>query len=265
MRANKPGLADLKKLRQATSRQAPPDRAASDKAAPGGIPPGSPRPGGKSGRRAKPRARAAGPAASTARDASTPDAGPTPSDQDAPALPADDKALFRQAMKSVRPLARSQRAVLPPVPAAPRAVLRERRQAAAGREAAALPRVSDHYSPAQPQADQAGFLQPGHGPDLLKGLRRGKWPIGASLDLHGATLEEARTRLDAFLRSCLDHRIKCVRIVHGKGYGSKDGAPVLKETVRRWLAQMQDVMAYAECSEQNGGAGAVQVLLRLPD
>jgi DNA-nicking Smr family endonuclease len=53
-----------------------------------------------------------------------------------------------------------------------------------------------------------------------------------------------------------------VRIVHGKGYGSKDGEPVLKQTIRRWLTQMEAVSAYAECSERDGGAGAVQVLLQ---
>ncbi|HEY9571743.1 MAG TPA: Smr/MutS family protein, partial [Pusillimonas sp.] len=106
------------------------------------------------------------------------------------------------------------------------------------------------------------YLRRGHGPDLIKGLQRGKWPIGASLDLHGSTLEQARERLDRFLQSCLAHQIKCARIVHGKGYGSKDGEPVLKQTIRRWLSQIASVIAYVECSEQDGGAGAVYVLLR---
>jgi DNA-nicking Smr family endonuclease len=80
--------------------------------------------------------------------------------------------------------------------------------------------------------------------------------------LHGATLDEARARLDQFLQSCLSHQIKSVCIVHGKGYGSRDRTPVLKQTVRRWLTQIDAVLAYTECNEQNGGAGAVQVLLR---
>ncbi|HEY9280076.1 MAG TPA: Smr/MutS family protein [Eoetvoesiella sp.] len=180
-------------------------------------------------------------------------------------LDADDQTLFRRAVKTVQPIKNTRRAVLPPVPLASDAILRQRRDAAMGREAVKLSQVSDQYSPAKLKHDESSFLQAGCGPDLIKGLKRGKWPIGASLDLHGTTLDEARTRLDQFLQSCLAHQIKCVQVVHGKGYGSKDNTPVLKETVRRWLSQIASVIAYTECNEQNGGAGAVQVLLRVRD
>ncbi len=180
----------------------------------------------------------------------------------ASAVNAEDSALFRRAVKSVQPIKDTRRAILPPTVSASSAMLRQRRERAVGVEHTALPQVSDQYSPAGTSQNDAAFVRRGHGPDLVKGLKRGKWPIGASLDLHGNTLEEARDRLDRFLQSCLTHHIKCVRIVHGKGYGSKDGEPVLKQTIRRWLTQMADVLAYAECSEADGGAGAVQVLLR---
>ncbi len=151
---------------------------------------------------------------------------------------------------------------MPPVPVAPADVLEQRRQAAAGASTPALSQVSDLFSPGLSALDDSQHIRTGHGPDVLKKLKRGQWPIGASLDLHGATLDDARARLEQFLRSCLDHEIKCVRIVHGKGYGSRNGAPVLKETVRRWLTQMECVVAYTECNEQDGGAGAIQALLK---
>src|SRR3546814_8169013 len=47
---------------------------------------------------------------------------------------------------------------------------------------AAMPEVSDHFQATQ-QAGDASFLRAGYGPDLLRGLRRGKWPVQASLDL----------------------------------------------------------------------------------
>lgn len=180
----------------------------------------------------------------------------------APTSLADDQALFRRAVKGVQPIKGKHRAILLMRPSASRTMLRERREHATGTDRIKLTQVSDHYAPARVEQNDACFVQHGHGPDLPKGLKRGKWPIGASLDLHGNTLEEARDRLERFLQSCLTHHIKCVRIVHGKGYGSKDGESVLKQTVRRWLSQMADVLAYAECSEQDGGSGAVQVLLR---
>ena len=179
-------------------------------------------------------------------------------------LDEQDKVLFRRAVKSVQVIKDTRRAVLPPVAAASAAILRERRQRAMGEDPVQLPRESDHYSPAGIDQGDTSFVRHGYGPDLIVGLKRGKWMIDASLDLHGNTIADARERLDRFLQSCLEHHIRCVRIVHGKGYGSKDGEPVLRQTVRRWLSQMTDVLAYIECAEQDGGAGAVQVLLRAP-
>ncbi len=181
-----------------------------------------------------------------------------------PALSREDALLFRRAMKTVTPIKDTRRTILP----APRSresgdILRQRRERATGLDPVRLPQTSDLYRPATMDGDDTRYLRSGHGPDLIKGLRRGKWSIGASLDLHGSTLEQARERLDRFLQSCLAQQIKCVRIVHGKGYGSKDGESVLKQTIRRWLTQIAAVIAYVECSEADGGNGAVQVLLRV--
>lgn len=241
MRANKFGLADLKRLKkEAVAASAPPPAASKPK---------------PSGKRKNNRQAPSGKAAASA-PSKPPEPAPT-------VLDVDDLTLFRRAVKTVQPIKDTRRAVLAPVALAPAAILRQRRESAMGQEPVKLPQVSDHFSPAKLKDDESSFLQAGSGPDLIKGLKRGKWPIGASLDLHGATLDEARNRLDQFLQSCLTHQIKCVRIVHGKGYGSKEGASVLKETVRRWLTQIQSVIAYTECAEQDGGSGAVQVLLRV--
>ncbi|NYT58765.1 Smr/MutS family protein [Alcaligenaceae bacterium] len=196
--------------------------------------------------------------------AATPALPQTPAKTDAPVLSGADIQLFRRTMKTVTPIKDTRRLVLTLPPVAGRELLRQRRERAVGSEPSFLPQASDHYSPAKVDADDTHYLRPGHGPDLIKSLKRGKWPIGASVDLHGNTLEQARERLDRFLQTCIAHQIKCVRIVHGKGYGSKDGESVLRQTTRRWLSQIAAVMAYVECSEQDGGAGAVQVLLQLP-
>lgn len=241
---DKPGLADLKRLRQQAQIVKAPAPALSKRE----------------------RRRKAGHGAKTAAPAHPPpDPAPpdnTEASSDVSVLSAEDKALFRRVVGSVRRLAPPNRAILPPVPVAPLAVLMQKREAASGIEAAPPARVSDHFAPAQLAGDASHYVQAGHGPDLLKKLSKGKWPVDATLDLHGSTLDEARMRLDGFLRSCLEHQIRCVRIVHGKGYGSKNNASVLKETVRRWLTQLDDVAAYIQCNERDGGAGAVLVLLR---
>lgn len=292
MRRNKPGLADLKKLRQeAQPPDAPPPPAkrqsAARKRSPF-MPPASPRPGPEPGSR-EPEGRAglrAGGATAPASAAGSPTNGRSVSTDASTAQLSDtDRRLFRNAVRYVERIRDPGRVLLAPVPKAPPSILEERRQRAAGfhaegpkkRPVAAkdkirtednaggkrLPRpLSDTYAPAGHDRDDSRYLKHGHGTDILRDLKRGKWPIGASLDLHGSNLEDARERFERFLHSCLTHDVKCVRIVHGKGYGSPNGDAVLKTTVRRWLTQVDEVIAYTECSEADGGSGAVQALLK---
>jgi DNA-nicking Smr family endonuclease len=53
-----------------------------------------------------------------------------------------------------------------------------------------------------------------------------------------------------------------VRIVHGKGHGSIGKQPVLKGKVKGWLVQKDEVMAFCQAREHDGGGGALIVLLR---
>lgn len=205
-------------------------------------------------RKAAERRPAAAPAAATV----------SPKDR-ATRLSPEDVALFRRVVKSVTPHPPANRAILPPQHIATPAQLEQRRRHAAGRPPPILPHVSDRYTAAALQYDDTAFLQAGHPPQIIKDLKKRKWPIQASLDLHGCTVDDARERLDRFVASCREHAIRCVRIVHGKGHGSGNGDSVLKETVRRWLSQLLAVQAYIECEERDGGAGAVLVLLRKPD
>ena len=183
----------------------------------------------------------------------------------AEAVNADDLALFRRAVAFVAPLPDTRRAVLPPVTSSPPDVLRQRREKASGRPEKNLAPVSDAYTPAHVHHDDTAYVRNPHSIELLKQLERGRWVPQATLDLHGSNVDQARERLERFLTSCVEHRLRCVRVVHGKGYGSKNGEPVLKTTLRRWLTQWQAVQAYAQCAEEHGGAGAVDVLLELAE
>ena len=299
MQRNKKGgqltgsLADLKRLRQqaeTASQPAKPPVAkrAARKRAPFQMP-------GSGPKGASEVTTAAGGSGTPVRQAGTKgvgEAGPESS-----LLNEEDRKLFRSAVRYVDRIRDPGRLLLKPVADAPASILKERRMRAAGIErskpakksAVGPPQdkgtpagpasdpaaqgkrrrgkrpstpLSDSYAPTSADQDDSSHLKAGHGPDVLRDLRRGKWPIGASLDLHGSTLDDARERFERFIGSCLTHDVKCVHIVHGKGHGSNDGTPVLKTTVRRWLAQMPEVIAYIECAEAEGGAGAVQVLLK---
>jgi DNA-nicking Smr family endonuclease len=109
---------------------------------------------------------------------------------------------------------------------------------------------------------ELSFRRPGIGPDVLRKLRRGEWVIQDHLDLHGARVDEARELLAGFLREALRRGFRCVRIVHGKGLGSKDKVPVLKGKARVWLAQREEVIAFCQARPAEGGSGALVVLLR---
>ncbi|WP_425477971.1 Smr/MutS family protein [Xanthomonas cucurbitae] len=53
----------------------------------------------------------------------------------------------------------------------------------------------------------------------------------------------------------------CVRIIHGKGLQSDNGAPVLENLMDRLLRQRNDVLAFHSAPPTQGGTGALLVLL----
>ena len=99
-------------------------------------------------------------------------------------------------------------------------------------------------------------------PEVVRKLRRGHWIVQAEVDLHGARVDGAREMVADFLRDAVKHRLRCVRIVHGKGHGSVGRQPVLKGKVKAWLTQKDEVMAFCQAREHDGGGGALIVLLR---
>ena len=109
--------------------------------------------------------------------------------------------------------------------------------------------------------DGLSFRRHGIGPDVVTKLRRGHWALQGDIDLHGYTRDEARQMLTDSIRECHRRGMRCLRVVHGKGLGSPGRQPVLKAKVQRWLAQSAEVIAFAQASGPQGGAGALVVLL----
>lgn len=109
--------------------------------------------------------------------------------------------------------------------------------------------------------DILSFARSGLQHNVLKKLRQGKNPVEHTLDLHGLTVEQARTELLAFLSECEMAGLRHGMIVHGKGYGSKD-KPVIKPMVNRWLRQSANVLAFHTAQAKDGGGGAVYLLLK---
>jgi DNA-nicking Smr family endonuclease len=170
----------------------------------------------------------------------------------------EDELLFREAVKGARPLQSSKVAFTPPRPKPiPKQFIRDERQAL-------MDSLSDHYIPAHEleSGEELLYLRQGQSPAILSKLRRGHWVVQAGIDLHGLVVDEARLYVAEFLADCKKRGIRCVRIVHGKGLGSRNREPVLKHKLRNWLMQKDEVLAYAQARATDGGSGAVIVLLK---
>ena len=124
--------------------------------------------------------------------------------------------------------------------------------------------LSDDFYPLHEleSGEELLYLRTGQSPDVMSKLRRGFWVVQAQIDLHGLISDEARMYVADFLSSCKKRNIRCVRIVHGKGLGSRNREPVLKHKLRNWLMQKDEVIAYAQAKPEDGGSGAVIVLLK---
>ena len=131
-------------------------------------------------------------------------------------------------------------------------------------ERAALAESLGPISPeeALESGEELAFVRNGYSSAMLRKLRRGYWVVEESLDLHGLNRSQAAAAVRAFLRGCRARRLGCVRIVHGKGLGSRNREPVLKRKVYHWLKMREEVLAFAQAPAVHGGSGAVLVLLR---
>lgn len=177
-----------------------------------------------------------------------------------PANAKDDLSLFREQMRDVRPVKGANRvepfrAPLAPVPTKR---LEDEREVLAE-----MARVAMDGDDVEIEEDRL-FLRPGLPRDILRKLRRSHWVIQEELDLHGLTADEAALATAAFLAECRVHGIRCVRIIHGKGRGSRGREPVLKVRIRAQLQRRDEVLAYVEPREIDGGGGAVVALLAGP-
>jgi DNA-nicking Smr family endonuclease len=176
----------------------------------------------------------------------------------APAPADDDSTLFRREMHDVAPARAPNRVAHRPAPPPPIPVQRLEDERAVLDELARLAGGADDI---EIEEDHA-YLRPGLPREVLRKLRRVHWVVQDELDLHGLTGDEAALETARFLGESVRRGLRCLRIVHGKGLGSRNREPVLKGRIRKLLARKAEVLAYCEPPPAHGGSGAVIVLLQ---
>ena len=100
---------------------------------------------------------------------------------------------------------------------------------------------------------------------LLRELQSGRRRVrdDCAISLRQKTQEEARRLLENFLRVRQIRGDRFVSVIHGKGYHSPDGRPVLARRVPEWLTSWKPelVAAWGEARREDGGSGALYVVL----
>jgi DNA-nicking Smr family endonuclease len=175
--------------------------------------------------------------------------------------------LFQSALSGVKQMPKSDRlepgkprsasAGTAPVPVRPRTQAED--DAAVLRES-----LSDQFDVEHLLDDDPGvsFARNSVGPDVVKKLRKGRWPVEDELDLHNLRRDAARDALGEFLHRANKRRLRCVCVIHGRGLGSSGGEPVLRSMVHSWLEQKDEVIAFCAAHTGDGGHGALIVLLK---
>ena len=171
----------------------------------------------------------------------------------------DDKALFRDAVGDVKSVANDK---APDSAAKPTARVSSARQDDRSVMETLLSELSE--ADLLETGEHLSYTAPGVQKAVLRKLKSGKYAVQAEIDLHGMTLAIAKDELGAFLSECQQRRLLCVCVIHGKGRKQADKAPRMKPAVNQWLQNNKRVLAFCSARANDGGTGAVYVLLKRP-
>lgn len=154
--------------------------------------------------------------------------------------------------------ARRLAAMKRPSPAAPLAVVSD--------QAGVLPTTPATPLSARARAGEAyAFVADGIDRATLRALEAGERAPEASLDLHGQTAAAASAHLLTFIHAAHAAGKRVLHVVHGRGLGSKEAGPVLRNLVVGSLTETplaSLVLAVVSAPARLGGTGAALILLR---
>ena len=170
-------------------------------------------------------------------------------------LSEEERKLWENVAKQVRPLRASPRLARPPAAGAETLVVTP----------AAPPRPPSPIKISPPPKPQAPPLAP-IGRRERAQLSRGRKEIDARIDLHGMTQTRAHRALFGFLQRAHHEGFTFVLVITGKGkVGVESERGVLRRQVPQWLALPEFralVVGFEEAHIGHGGEGALYVRVR---
>ncbi len=186
----------------------------------------------------------------------------------------EERALFRDAVKNVMPLAIENK-LLTYQQHKPISTLRGKTKiydlnhsmlskatpSISLRQKALAAQIGNTQSPVNPETSLM-FFRAGLQNRVKQRLKKGLFPVQAVLDLHGFDLVTAEETVNQFLYGAIAKQWRCVKIIHGKGAKTGQEYPLLKNGVNRWLREYASVLAFCSARANEGGTGAVYVLLQ---
>lgn len=176
----------------------------------------------------------------------------------------EDKKLWEEVAKTIKPLQKKNKEVFRKVPQEPPVSSEEN----------SLERKEIKKKESQPTSLLRPRIMVTQDRLITRKLRQGQYRIEATLDLHGQTQNEAYTSLIHFLQRCRDRQFKLVLIITGKGVRSNDftkrepgDAPmgILRQKVPEWLENSDSfsgIISVSVARPQDGGTGAWYVELK---
>ena len=81
-------------------------------------------------------------------------------------------------------------------------------------------------------------------------------PIGDSFDLHSFRPEDVASVVEEYLREARESGLREVRLIHGKGLGTR------RAQVRRLLERRSDIEGFSDAPPDRGALGATVVYLK---
>ena len=173
----------------------------------------------------------------------------------------DDEEVFLEAMREVRVIEEFRR-----MPVQHGGKVQPRRRCSSDREAldALIGIVAGRRPLYLPDTQEyVEWVNRDYRGDIPRQLHEGRFSVQDCLDLHALTLKDAEEEVASFLKDSLKLRLRCVKIIHGRGLRSP-GGPVLKKAVMKMLSGRfrKKVIAFVSARQCDGGLGALYVLLR---